>query len=91
MFTKELAEMIVHTANGRKNRIIKAIREQGFEVEDNTEPGSKFFNLRVWNEDKTFIRIYRSYRREVKVQEWKPIKYTYSGIPTFEPSGRRSF
>lgn len=90
MFDREMAELIVHATSGKKDRIKKAIGELGYKVIDDTEPGSKFFNLKVKNPDGSLIRIYKSYRGPVEVQKWEPLLITYSGIPTFEPSGRRS-
>lgn len=87
--TKELAEMIVHSASSKKDRIIKAIEKEGFEVVDESEEFG-YMNLKVWNRDGSMIRIYRPDNKRARVQLWKPFEYVYSGIPTFEPSGRRS-
>ncbi len=90
--TKELAEILVKQGKSRKANIIKFLELHGYDVIDDTEPETpRYWNLKVKNEDGTMIRIYRSYRDGVKVQLWEPVVVKWSGIPTFEPSGRRSF
>lgn len=37
-----------------------------------------------------YIRVYRDHRGIVRVQQYEKIAMKWSGIPTFEPSGRRS-
>ena len=83
--TKEFAELIVHATSGRKDRIIKCIREQGFTVSDETETGSMYYNLKVMNDDGTVIRIYKSFRGKAEVQKWEPVVFRYSGIPVCDP------
>lgn len=87
---REMAELIVHATSGRKDRILKNLKELGFEIEDASEE-SGLMNLRIRNSDGTMTRIYGKGRKELKVQIWMPVVFRYSGIPTFEPSGRRSF
>lgn len=39
-----------------------------------------------------YLRIFTPYRaKSYQVQRWRKTTIKYSGIPTFEPSGRRSF
>lgn len=49
----------------------------------------KMFSFRIPN-DAGYVRIYNTYRGEIRVWQYSWVKYEYSGIPTFEPSRRRS-
>lgn len=51
---------------------------------------SGYLNLRIPTKDAQ-IRIYRSSDRRIQVQKFEMVQMKYSGVPTFEPSGRRSF
>ena len=82
---KEYAEKVVKESGGSKKRIQERLKIEGIDVADCTEKGSPFFNLKIWNEDGSMIRIYRSYSRRVEVQKWSMVKIQYSGIPVFEP------
>ena len=47
-----------------------------------------YMNLRIPGKD-GYIRIYRS-RYGIEVQKFEKVQMKYSGVPTFEPSGKRS-
>ena len=73
---------------GSKVEIRKALRKAGYAVRDESWQG--YMNLYVDNDDGTATRIYRSHRDGIKVQVWTPVKFKWSGIPTFCPSGNYS-
>lgn len=54
------------------------------------DPDSDYFNIRI-DRQNGFVRIYQDNRGDINVQSWTRTEYVYSGIPTFEPSGRHSF
>lgn len=90
-FTKSMGERAVRKAGGLKMGIIQEVQKMGYWVDDDTDRAHpKMFNLKVWNDDGSMVRIYKTYRGTVEVQKWKPVDMKYSGIPTFEPSGKKS-
>jgi len=49
-----------------------------------------YMNIRVPVHD-GYFRIYQDWIGTIKTQRWRKTEMNYSGIPTFEPSGRKSF
>ena len=70
--------------------IRKRLTAAGLQFEDLTEEYG-YFNLRIPFPD-GYFRIYRPTGRgqEIRTQRWRKTEFKYSGIPVFEPSGRRS-
>lgn len=66
-----------------------ALRKAGVNFDDISEE-SGYLNLHIPFLD-GYIRIYKRRDGKIVEQKWTKCEYTYSGIPTFEPSGRRSF
>lgn len=96
MVDTKLIESMIKGLTKRAD-ILKAIK--GCEYEDLTAE-SGYLNIHIPTEDGGYVRIYRAYDRQmelvpdkgrVRVRKFTPVKFCWSGIPTFEPSGRRSF
>lgn len=94
--TRERVEAMVAGRTGR-NEILEAIK--GFRYEDLTDEYG-YLNIHIPTKDGGYVRIYRAYDRQmelvpdkgmVRVRKFTPVKMAWSGIPTFEPSGHRSF
>lgn len=64
------------------------LRSYGIRYEKDMECG--YFNIRIKRPD-GMIRIYQDFRKSIVVQAWTKCNFRYSGIPTFEPSGKHSF
>ena len=60
-------------------QVIKAVEAAGYKVVKDTGP--EIGTLSIWISDK--IRIYKRRKNEYILQEWTPVKFEYSGIPTF--------
>lgn len=69
--------------------IKKALEKAGLIVEDLSEE-SGYFNLHI-PFDGGHYRVYKAHDGKIKEQVWRPVELKWSGIPTFEPSGRKSF
>ena len=61
----------------------------GYEYQDLSEEYG-YMNLRIPFVD-GYVRIYQRPDNTMNIQKWHKTEVKYSGIPTFEPSGRRSF
>lgn len=72
-----------------KKEILAVLKGAGIEVEDASKE-SGYMNLRI-PVGREYIRIYRTYTGAILVQRFRLEKFQYSGIPVFEPSGRKSF
>lgn len=70
--------------------IRKALRAAGIRFDDRTAMDG-YFNVRIPTENGEYIRVYKNRRKDVVVQAWTKCVIKWSGIPTFEPSGRWSF
>ena len=69
-------------------QVKKKLKDAGMEFEDYSgEYG--YMNLRIPTPD-GYVRVYMA-GKEIRTQKWTMQTIRYSGIPTFEPSGRRSF
>ena len=71
-----------------KEEVEAKLKEAGLVYEDVSEEFG-YMNIRV-----PFTKgYYRIYERDGKIvtQTWRNVNFKYSGIPTFEPSGKRSF
>ena len=75
-----------------KRDVERRLKKAGLQWED-LSADYGYMNLRVPILGGGYYRIYRNKRRKrIEIQKWgPPIELTYSGIPTFEPSGRHSF
>ena len=72
-----------NTEDEIRHRLIR----NGLQFDDLTdEYGYKNIRIPVIN---GYIRIYKM-GNAIKIQNWQKTVFKYSGIPTFEPSGRRS-
>lgn len=73
-----------------EKEIINALKEAGLQYQDFSKDFG-YFNIRVpLNEG--YFRIYKETKtKQIKTQIWEKTVFRYSGIPTFEPSGRHSF
>ena len=67
--------------------IKKKLEDAGLQYIDLTEEYG-YMNIRVPFID-GYYRIYKS-GDSINTQVWRKVEFRYSGIPTFEPSGRRS-
>ena len=83
----EMVRRIAAKAKGRFE-IMSKLDAASIEFEDHTAAYG-YMNLRIPVED-GYMRIY-DHLGEIRVQKFPRIQVAYSGIPTFEPSGRRSF
>jgi hypothetical protein len=69
--------------------VCKALKNAGIKFEDVSKEYG-YLNIHVPRPN-GYVRIYKPYRRdELEVNSFDSVPLTYSGIPTFEPSGRRS-
>lgn len=83
---KERAEVYLHDAKSPA----ETLKKTGIAFEDaSREFGFPNFRFPC---GKGYVRAYKAKgMKQFKVQIFRPIKVEYSGIPVFEPSGRRSF
>lgn len=84
-------QMIRKLVSGLKKpeQVVRVLKENGIECEDVSEEYG-YLNVRIPREN-GYIRIWKPYRRaELEVNSFDCVPLRYSGIPTFEPSGRRS-
>lgn len=74
-----------------KTEILKRLKDAGFQYDDLSKEYG-YMNIHIPFLD-GYYRIYKPKGRgsEIKTQVWKKTTFRYSGIPTFEPSGRKSF
>lgn len=73
-----------------KKEILRRLSKAGFLYEDVSEEYG-YMNIRIPFPG-GYYRIYKSLRDgKIKTQRWGETKFVWSGIPVFEPSGRRSF
>ena len=76
--------------NAKTPKQVKAaLKNAGFHFDDISEECG-YLNLHIPFPD-GYIRIYKRKDGKIVEQKWTKCEYKYSGIPTFEPSGRRSF
>lgn len=73
-----------------KRELVKRLNSIGAHYTDDSEEyGYPNIHIRVTGGE--IVRIYRGPKmKDFQVQVWKPVIFRHSGIPTFEPSGRRS-
>lgn len=72
-----------------KADIVRFLRNAGVKFEDASEEVG-YPNLRI-HDDGGYVRLYKGTgMKDFKVQIFRKSEMRYSGIPTFEPSGRRS-
>ena len=79
-------------AKGTKSKgaLLNILRNVGLKAEDVSKEYG-YLNIRIPGEG-GYVRICKPKgEKEFKVQMFEKIEMRYSGIPTFEPSGRRSF
>jgi hypothetical protein len=83
-------EMVRRIAEKAKSKfeILSRLDAASIEFEDRTWE-SGYMNIRIPVAD-GYIRVY-DHLGEIRVQKFEKVVFQYSGIPTFEPSGRRSF
>ncbi len=75
----------------KKGDVVKMLKENDIRFED-VSADSGYDNIRIPTNDGGYIRVYRGKRTDqFKVQKFEMVEFKWSGIPTFEPSGRRSF
>lgn len=79
--------MVVGLKSGKA--ILKAIEKSGLVYEDVSEE-SGYFNIHIPTDDGAYVRIYKA-KRGFVVQRFTWVRFKWSGIPVFEPSGRHSF
>lgn len=84
---EEMVRRIAGKAKGRFE-IMSRLDAASIRFEDHSSEYG-YMNLRIPVED-GYMRIYDNLG-EIRVQKFSKVVFTYSGIPTFEPSGRRSF
>ena len=84
--------MVGRIVDGAKSpdEIRKRLSDAGLQFEDLSEEFG-YFNLRIPLMD-GYFRIYKPNGKgeKIRTQRWKKTEFRYSGIPVFEPSGRRS-
>lgn len=72
-------------------KILKEFDRIGIDYEDATSEYG-YPNVRIYTEDGGCIRIFKRHKRPgLVVWKYTPVELKWSGIPVFEPSGRRSF
>lgn len=70
--------------------IKKALSNEGLDYEDATKD-SGYQHIRVFSDD-GYVRIFRmDGMKNFKVRIMRKVNARYSGIPVFEPSGKKSF
>ena len=73
-----------------KDEILRGLKEAGIEYADGSKE-TGYDNVYVPIEN-GHLRIFTPHRvKSYQVQRWRKTSIKYSGVPTFEPSGRRSF
>ncbi len=83
MVSRESVENIIRNCRTEK-QVIKALTENG--INYTTPPGYDYFNIYIENGK---IRIYKPYNQKCFcVQRMEKVKFEYSGIPVFMPSGK---
>ena len=77
-FPKALKEKIERCTT--RKQVMKVLAENNLKVyKDTTDEMGRFS---IWIDK--FTRIYQPYRqRNMKVQKWQKVEFSYSGIPTF--------
>lgn len=84
---------IVGILEGKKTKkeILAALKSNGLQWEDVSKEYG-YMNIRV-HAFGGYVRVYKPNGRgqDTKIQVWKPVSMKYSGVPVFEPSGRKSF
>lgn len=81
-FTKEDIERIILGAKTEK-QVLDRLKKANVEFTLGDPEDYNYFNVRIPS-DSGYIRIYKPHRsKEFTVQKFSPVKFTYSGIPTF--------
>lgn len=71
-----------------EKQVIDVLKNNGIEFVNLTEEYG-YLNIRIPREN-GYVRIYKPYKQnELEVNSFDAVPMKYSGIPTFEPSGRR--
>lgn len=86
---KERVEIYLKGKSGRQDAV-RFLRNTGINFEDASEEcGYPNFRFKAKG---GYVRAYRAGKmKEFKVQIFEQISMKYSGVPVFEPSGRKSF
>ena len=86
---KKSWEWLLSGATEKKSVILQCRVAKRRYVDESEESG--YPNIKIPCPDGSVIRVYKGSRMKYfKVQVLEPVTFSYSGIPTFEPSGRRS-
>lgn len=86
---KERVEIYLKGKSGREDAV-RFLQGTGIEFEDASEEcGYPNFRFKA---EGGYVRAYRARKmKEFKVQIFERIPMRYSGVPVFEPSGRKNF
>lgn len=86
-----LQSRVTEIISGKKTKraILAALKAAGVYAEDASEECG-YMNIRIPAES-GYVRIYRDSVGCIIIQRFEPVNMKYSGVTTFEPSGRRSF
>lgn len=72
-----------------RNEAVQFLKGAGIEFEDNSDEAG-YPNFRFWHNGE-YVRAYKgSEMKEFRTQIFRKVEMKWSGIPTFEPSGKRS-
>lgn len=89
MRAEKVQEMV--TGLTRKADVLNALKENGVDYKD-VSAGYGYTNIRIPQEDGSYIRIAKMRRMKgFVVGRFVPVTLQWSGVQTFEPSGRKSF
>lgn len=69
-----------------KKEVFDYLKKNKLNYNDVTEDYG-YFNIRIPLKNNGYIRIYQDRRKDFNVQIFTPVQLSYSGIPTFNPSG----
>ena len=87
---KEKAEVYTKDVTSEKE-LLAFLRMAGTPFENVSEDYG-YFNIRFYCDEGGYVRICKGKKdKKFRVQMYRPVKASYSGIPTFEPSGKKSF
>lgn len=82
---KDRVETYLNTKNP-----VNTLKKSGISFEDATRE-SGYLNFRFYGKN-GYVRAYKAEgMKKFKVQIFRQVELKYSGIPVFEPSGRKSF
>lgn len=83
--TRAAIEKLINGRYITTDKLLRMLLKAGYTV-DNLTDECGYTNMHIKSKE-GYIRVYKAHkRRELLIQDWKPVKICASGIPTFDPS-----